>query len=1133
MNRLLFFSAALLIALFTDNAARAQTPAASAAAIQTRTNTDAPQGGTIHGTVTSGKTPLPGVTITATNTLSGKKYSASTDVNGNFAMHIPGNGRFVLRSDFPAFAAATKEVLINASSTNQQADFTLVLTSRAESSDASAEGADGNGEGRRANRGDANTRLADTLRGALNLGILSANGDTTQAGVGDQNTGAALPSLAQQSNATDSVAVTGQTGTTSPFAGLDENQIREQFDNARTQDRGGIANFAGGPGGGGDGGGFGGGGFGRGFGGGLGSAFRKFNPNKPHGAIFYSGGNSALNAKNFSLDGTHTEQPSYNSNRFGVVFTGAPQIPYLLKPDTRNFIFLTLFGTKNSSPFDQYATVPTLAERAGNFQGLTNAAGDPVTIYDPQTGLPFADNTIPQKRITSQATALLQYLPPPNQLGSFRNYHRLTAFSQNTTSLGMRYVRNFGTGGGGAGLPPFVQAMMGSSGKGLRQNISINFNYNHSGSDLPNVFADLGGKNQTHQYSLTTGYTIGSGNLTNNLSVSWSRTHTEISNFFTNIVDVASNAGISGLSSNPFNYGVPNLVFSQFNGLNEQAPNFRINQTISFSDSSSWNHGKHNLRFGFDVRRIHLDLLGGTNVTGSFYFTGFATRQPGSPVTQGAQPSGADFADYLLGLPQEAAQQSGNDKYYLRANVWDVFFQDDWRLLPNFSVNYGLRYEYFSPYSEKFDRLANLDHNADFSKVAAVFPNGVGPFTGKFPHTLIAPDRNNFAPRFGFAWRAAKDTVVRGGYGINFSPAQYAGFINQLAYQPPFANTQTNLVNQGCPGITLANGFDCNTNPVATQNNFAINKNYRLGYVQVWNLGVQRTLPKGIVFNVDYNGSKGTHLDIVRAPNRSLIGVLDPNAQPYIFEDSLAFSNFSGLSLRVRKRLQHGVSMGATYQYGHSIDNASSIGGTATVVAQNDQDLLAEEGNSSFDIRHRVAGDFLYELPFGPNSSFLTSGWAAHTFNGLSLSTNYVFATGVPLTPRFSAAIADVARGTAGTLRPDRVPGSSLTAGAGSANHFFNTAAFSAPVAGDPNYPFGGAARNSIPGPGTVAIDMTGAKTVSLGDVRSLELRAIATNVFNTVQYASVDSLLGSRTFGAVLSAAPQRRITFSARYRF
>ena len=629
-------------------------------------------------------------------------------------------------------------------------------------------------------------------------------------------------------------------------------------------------------------------------------------------------------------------------------------------------------------------------------------------------------------------------------------------------------------------------------------------------------------------YSLTVGYTLGIGKLTNNFSGGWNYAQSQLTNFFTGTEDVATQVGVLGpdgspLNSSPLNYGLPSLVLSQFTGLNQTQANLRLTQTISVSDSSSWLHGKHNIRFGGDFRRVHLNLLGGTNATGTFYFTGFATQAPGSGDNgTGNSSSGSALADMLLDVPQESTIQSPQQKAYMRANVWDAFILDDFRVLPNLTLNYGLRYEYYSPYVEKNDRLVNLDPNSDFSEVVPVYPNGVGPYSGKYPRSLIDPVRTAFAPRVGFALRPLKNTVVRGGYGINFTTSQYANFIQDFAYQPPFANVQTNQVTQGAV-ISLSDGFPA----PQSVGNFSANLHYTLPYVQVWNLDVQRSLPLGIVLNVGYNGAKGTHLDITSAPGRTALE--STSGVYYNYENSVAFSNFNAATVRARKRLQNGIALGVTYIYSHSIDNAGSIGGTSTVVAQNWQNLVAEEGNSSFDVRQKASGDYLFELPFGPDKKWLSSGgWASHAFSNLSLSGDFTFSTGLPLSPRYSAAAADVARGTAGSLRPDTVPGVSVTAGGGSLTHWFNPLAYTAPA-----QLYGNASRNSIAGPGVVSNDMSLSKTFHLGETRSLELRATANNVFNTVQYATVDSQIDSRTVGQVTSAATMRQFSFVGRFRF
>jgi trimeric autotransporter adhesin len=303
---------------------------------------------------------------------------------------------------------------------------------------------------------------------------------------------------------------------------------------------------------------------------------------------------------------------------------------------------------------------------------------------------------------------------------------------------------------------------------------------------------------------------------------------------------------------------------------------------------------------------------------------------------------------------------------------------------------------------------------------------------------------------------------------------------------------------------------------------YALDPRYRLPYVQAWNLDIQKTLPWNVVMNLGYNGSKGNHLDITSAP------LPTPASQHFNYDQSAAFSKFNAGTLRVNKRLSKGIALGANYQYSYSIDDAGSVGGTSTVVAQNWQDLPAEEGNSSFDVRHKVTGTYLYELPFGKDKFWVTSGAGSHILEGFSISGSYTFATGTPLTPSYQAAIADVARGTAGTLRPDRVPGASIAAGGGSLLKWFNTAAFVTPAG-----PYGTASRNSIAEPGTIQNNMSLSKTMQLGDTRSMELRATANNVFNTVQYSGVDTNVVSPTFGQVTSAASMRAFQFTARFRF
>ncbi len=1143
-------------------------PAGAGQALPTGAGTLPAAGGVIRGRVMASTVPLPGVSVTAANSLTGKRYTTTTDVTGAFAMKIPANGRYVLRTELAAFAGQTAEVLVNAAGENGgKSEQTVNLGMELASHVAAAQQATQAASISRALGGGGGLQ-------ALSLAA-SGSGSAADASAGGAVQGAQLPSLAGvggADNSADSVAIAGQAGQTNGLANLSEDEIRDRVQDALRQARqnggapgdlaGAVMGVLGGFMGPGGGGGFGGGRGGFGSGGGGRGGFRNFNPTKPHGQIFYQGGNGAFDATAYSLTGAPVVKPAYSNNRFGVSFAGSPFVPGLVKASTKQFLFFNLTGQRNITPENLYATVPNAAERAGDFSALTqtvNGVATQTPIYDPMTGLPFANNIIPQARIAPQASAVLNFYPPPNLTTGTRrfNYQTITTAGNNATQASLRFVRNLGAAGGTGGFGPFGGG--GGGGRGgqasstaLRQNINVGGSYAHSASDLRNVFLPLGGASVSDGYNLSLGYTIGRGRLTNNATLNWNRSHATTRNYFTDSGDnPAAAAGIALPSQgalgpkSAFYNGLPNLSITNFTSINLTVPRDSISQTISFSDFVSWSHKKHNLRFGGDLRRVHADSLGGNNPLGTFSFSSYATQSPDDRAalaagTTAQSTSGAGFADFLLGLPQQTTIQAGLNKTYLRANVYDAYATDDFRVLPSLTLNGGLRYEYFSPYVEKNNRLVNLDHNADFTVVTPVLPDAIGPYHGAFPRSLVNPDRVLFSPRLGMAWRPKflKQTVLRTGYGINHNTGQFATFAQSLAYQPPFAVTETNVVetanNQtGCTtttpttaaNLTLANGFGCST--LAVENNYSVNRNYRLGRVQVYNLDLQRSLPLGVVVDVGYNGSYGGNLDIVRAPNHTANAVTTSDAQAFRYEDSVAYSRFNALVINARKRLQKGVSLQATYTYGHSIDNASSIGGSTTTIAQNDQRLDLEEGNSSFDQRQRLTGNWVLELPFGPNRAYFNQGGKlSKILDGFSLSGDFTFATGMYFTPQYVSSTAELAGGGLFTLRPNRDFAQPI-AGSGHVLSWFNPAAFTAPIG------YGTASRNSLRGPGTVATDASLSRTVSLGDTRSFEARVTANNVFNTVQYSGIDTTLNSATFGQVTSTAAQRTLLFVARYRF
>lgn len=1135
----------------------------------------------------AGAVPLPGVAITATNTLTGKKYATTTDVDGSYAMTIPKTGRYVVRAELAAFAPVTHEVRLTAEATDQAAEFALELASRA--------AAEAQAATRATTSLQRGTQALTAATGEAGLEDATANTTTTEQ--------PATPSLAGLGDGSEAVvAVSGQQGTTNPLANMSEDQLRDRVNGVLDQVRaqgglsadqqtavvsmlGGILGGGGGFGGPGGGGGRGGGGGGRGGGGG----FRNFNPAQPHGAIFYQGGNNALDASTWQPTLVRQPNPAGYQNRFGISIAGSPYIPHLTKPDTRQFVFVNITGQKNLNAFAPNAVrVPTAAERAGDFSNSYQSFGgslQKVQIYDPANGKLIATNNLAQATvpISQQALNLLKYYPLCNiNCGStdptVLNYQTISNAGNNNIAVNARYQRQLGQQTGGGPFGGFGGGFGGPGGGGqrgqnqnakpvLRQNVNATYNYSHSASDNRNIFLALGGATVSNGYGVNVGYTISYGRLSNNFSVNWNRSTGETRNYFTDTAtDPSALIGLnipnqqSSFADPHFYNGLPTIRISNYAGLTNQAPSQSVNQTISYSDSISWRRKSHNFRFGGDYRRVHADSIGGNNPLGSFTFTGYATSNPADQVNgTGGTNSGSAFADLLLGLPQTTSIQAGKYKDYLRDNVFDLYANDDWRVKSNVTLNYGLRYEYFGPYTEKNGRLVNLDHNADFTAISVVMAGGNGTYTGAYPASLVNASHLLFAPRFGGAWspkfKWSKNTVVRGGYGINFNTGQPATFAKSLSHQVPFSATQNNAVPTplktnpnpaatGCTttqaaystlrpaattaNMTLQNGFGCATQETIT-NNWAVDKNYKLGMVQVYNLNIQRTFGRLIVVNVGYNGTHGTNLDTVGSPNANPNGTTTTGVAPFDYETSGASSRSNSLVISVQQRQRKGVALGATYTYAHSIDNASGVGGAVGTPVQNFYRLDLEEGNSSFDQRHSLSGNWLYELPFGPNREFLNKGGVmARIFDGFSFSGNINVGTGSYFTPVYSISQASSTSANTYTQRPNRDFTQPLK-GPGKVKEFFNTAAFTAPATGQ----YGTASQGSIEGPGKLSVNAALSRTVPLGSTRSFEGRVQATNVFNIIQYSGINVTENSSTFGQVTSAAAMRSLLLVARFRF
>jgi hypothetical protein len=1116
--------------------------------------------GIIQGIVQSGGTPVPGVAVTATNSTTNEKVTSSTDPNGQYQLKVPAIGTYNVEATMPAFAGATKQTTIVDSQTPARLDFELTLASRTTQAPAQARQTVGV-----RGRGAQQLQVAQTA--PTNPG--QENNPTDDLAPQQAPTNLQVPGFAQDTP-TESVAVLGNTAETT-FGNnfnFDREQIQQFIDQqfgapgGRGGGDGANGGQPGGPGGQGgqggqgfngrggpggfNGGGRGGGGNrgGRGGGGQRGFAFgrggRGFGATTPRGNLSYQLADSALDAAPYSLTGQDLKKSAYMQNNITATVGGPLVIPHIVKSTSTSYT-VSYQGTRNTTPNDWFSTVPTLAERSGDFSQTTirngAEAGNPVQIFDPITHTPIANNIIPQSSLDPASVGLLKFIPVPNQPGSTQNFHYTTATTNNSNNFNVRFNHSFanpqqqgggrnqfaggrGGGGGGGGR---------GGGRGRGSNINFGLQVQTQNSVTANPFPSVGGHNTTRGVNATFGYVRQLGRINSSFNMNFNRSNRTGTNLYAFQQDIEAALGIAGVSQNPFDWGLPSLGFTNFTGLNDIRSSENLNQTMRLGEGMNWNHGKHNLRFGADAQVTRNDTHSTQNGRGTFTFTGARTAAIGPNGTP-LQDTGYDFADFLMGLPQQTTLQYGNLTYKFRGSSWDAYIQDDWRFRGNFSFNLGLRYDYASPYTEANNKIVNLDAATGFVAVVPVLPGTTGTLSGiAFPASLVHPDRNNVAPRVGIAWRLKNRTVVRAGYGLTYNGAAYAQIAAQMANQPPFSIAQTNINSITLP-LTLTNGFPVVASTVT--NTYGIDPFYKIGYAQQWNLDIQRDIrPLNMQMNLDYTGTKGTRLDVIEAPNRTATGLRLANVQPFNWETSAANSILHSASISLNRRLGRGISFGGQYQFSKSIDNASTVsgGGGGGTVAQDAFNLRAERGLSNFDQPHRLNINYNFELPFGTNKRFFAeqSLWKV-MFGDWQFNGNWGIASGTPLTARVLGSYTDVNRGSNGSLRADAT-GLPISVGDPGAAEWFNTAAFTLPPTGA----FGNVGRNTLRGPAQITTNFIMQKTFMFADGRSFNISARSSNFLNSPQFRGVDTTVNSPTFGRITSVGPMRRITINARFNF
>jgi trimeric autotransporter adhesin len=823
---------------------------------------------------------------------------------------------------------------------------------------------------------------------------------------------------------------------------------------------------------------------------------RRGPPSLYNGNIGFVLDNSALDAHPFSLTGQDTPRPAYNHFTGVASFGGPLKIPHLIKNGPN--IFLNYQWTRNRTASSLPGQMPTLDERNGDFAGLLNPLGLPVTVIDPKNGLPFSGNMIPSTRFSPQALALLNLYPLPNFGGSTQyNYQIPAVVITHQDSMQSRVNKALNRKNQIFSTLAFQDTRTGTPSVfnflDTTDTLGINANVFWRHSFSPRFFANFG-----YQYS---------------------RQSIRVLPNFADRENISGDAGITGNNQDPINWGPPVLNFaSGITDLSDAQSSFTRNQTSTVSYDSLWSPGRHQLSFGADLRRQEFNLLAQQDPRGSFTFTGLA--------------AGFDLAGFMLGIPDTSSIAFGNADKYFRATSYDAYLSDDWKVTPSLTLNTGVRWEYGTPITELYGRLVNLDIAPGFSAETPVVANNpLGLLTGQsYPSSLVKPDHHEFQPRFGFSWRPfpASSMVVRGGYGVYYNTSVYLPIATQMAQQSPLSKS-LNVANSPSDPLTLASGF--NISPTITPNTFAVDPNFRIGYSQNWQLSVQRDLPGALVMTAMYQGSKGTRGMQEFLPNTYPAGAVNPCLTcptGFVYLTSNGNSTREAGNVQLRRRLHNGFTSSLQYTYAKSIDDAA-LGGRntgGTVIAQNWLNLSAERGLSNFDQRQLVTFTTQYTTGMGIGGGTLVSGWKGALFKEWTFVSSLTAGTGLPLTPVYLTPV--LGTGSSGSIRPDYT-GAPLYEATGGLN--LNPLAYALPIAGQ----WGNAGRNSITGPAQFSWNASMGRTFRMSDRFNLDVRVDSTNTLNHVTFQNWNTTVGNALFGLPNpnAANAMRSVQTTVRLRF
>jgi Carboxypeptidase regulatory-like domain/TonB dependent receptor/TonB-dependent Receptor Plug Domain len=830
-----------------------------------------------------------------------------------------------------------------------------------------------------------------------------------------------------------------------------------------------------------------------------------------HGDVYYFGRNDVLDARNFF---SRQVEPLKQHQYGGTL--GGP-----LKKD-KLFVFGYYEGFRNRQGVTKTATVPTPAERIGDFSALN----DPSThnlLINFLSGQPYPGNRIPASQFSNASQQVLSFYPLGNVSSSLYTATEMQRNDNDQGGLKLDWVESDGT--------RWALHYAASSGSNINP-LSIR------GADVPgfpvgdDITANSVSLAQTHAFSPAT---------LNVARVSFFRYSFLFDKRFNR--ESPRSLGFNFDSTLAAAEGPPYFIVNGYASVGDPitGPRDSAQNDYALSDAFSLVHGTHNLKFGGEFRRTQINILQGIAANGFFVFAPFPTNNP--------------FANFLLGQPVVFFQGGGDFSRGLRSFDVAAYAQDEWRVNRRLTLNYGLRYEISSPFAEIRDRL-NQFAPGQQSVVHPEAPLGVlFPGDPGVAKRIVNVYTKGLMPRVGLAYDPTGDgrMSIRAAYGIFYDPLSNGSSMPMQAAISALPWLQA--VQLGPPALNYTDPW--NGGPAPFRPNLfpapatMLNEDpgTRPAYAQDWNVSVQRALAGEVLLEVRYVGAKGTRLPRFIEANPSVY-VPGANAQSIdarrIYARCQAagpcdFSSIGMLSYSTNstyhagqvvlsRRMRNGLSFSASYWLSKSLDYVSSmnVAGSAprlisgeNDIAQNPFDLRAEHGPSLFDARHRFVASATIPLP-SPRSNH---GLAHAALAGWQLNGIASASSGTPFTVYDSANVSQ--QGSAPEIsgfygsRPNVI--SDPNQGPHTPDQWVSAAAFQRldPVAKTGQ--FGNAGRNIVRGPGQANLDLSLLKNWSFAEARQLQFRFEAFNVTNRANFGIPVNDLVSPNFGRILEAGSPR----------